>query len=761
MANDFSRAEACRDLVRRFDHPSTKQPPLHAQEPITSAGQPSTLEDHLLTTCAIVSCLAYEHSQRDWLRFAALIHDLPNEERQRELERLGEERKQVVSWVELLDEHGKALDKGEWGAMPTDEAERLLTLAHIAASRRREIAKREEFAKHPLAQCEQKVAIIYGGATKIKGYVFESVKLPEIRGASALLDHINQIDLPALWGRKPQRTRDDSLTEHQGQHYREVRQWFERLPLAEGNPALDAPECVLYASGGNILALAPAEWGRRMATAIEQRYTEVTLVANSVGVSESFSLLELQYGRYADKFWKDDAQTLPTIHSQAAQLLRQSLGQSDFAEKKGFGELVTVVTGLANRRRAGDGLATGEPRWIPFFELSSHARKCTSCDVRPAAQELEGGRYFCHACLKKQDAGTQARKGDLRKKGYEWIRPWGTWLEQEEGVIVHATADDLGDIGQGSDNYVGLIYADGNNVGAYIAELRSISAYRQFAKQMLRANEQAVAKALVKHIKPSSEKQAWPFEIITIGGDDVMLFVPAHQALEIAHDIAQEFDQGMADTNISLSTGVLIMSQSTPVRFASDLTEQLLKSAKGRAKKLKEQAENKSTATIDFMALKGIVMIAENIQAYREIALRQGKAGRKQFSLTHRPYTLHELNSLIEATRKLKETNFPRSQLYQIASYLENGYLLRSMIDYAYLVERGKKRSGSREAFTEFDDKMRELCTRPGGQKKVNEKQVWMPWRTVEAQATDKKSSDKIDYDTPLLDIIEIYPFVK
>lgn len=755
MANKFSLAQECRRLVTRFLHPRTEQqPPLHAQEPMTSASQQATLEDHLLTTSAIVSCLAYKHPKRNLLRFAALIHDLPEERGQKELNLLGEEKEQVASWVELLDQQGKALDQEEWPTIPANEAERLLTLAHIAASRRREIGKREEFAEHPLAQCQQKVSIVYGGATKIKGYVFESAKLPEIRGASALLDHINQIDLPALWGRKPKLTIDPSVNDYQERRYFQVRQWFKELPLAEGSPDGDAPECVLYASGGNILALAPAEWGRRMATAIEQRYTKVTLVANSVGVSECFSLLELQYGRHADKFWRDDAQRLLASDSQAAQLVKQSLGQSDFAEKKGFGELVTVVTGLANRRRAGDGLATGEPRWIPFFELSSHARKCTSCDVRPAAEELEGGRYFCHACLIKQEAGTQARKGDLRKKGYEWIRPWGTWLEQEQGVTVHATADDLGRIGQASDNYVGLIYADGNNVGAHIAKLASISAYRNFGKQMLQANERAVAKALVKHIKPGYKDQTWPFEIITIGGDDVMLFVPAHQALEIAADIAKEFDKGMEGMNISLSTGVLIMSHSTPVRFASDLTEQLLKSAKKRAKKLKEQAERASSATVDFMALKGIVMVAENIQAYREIALQQGKPGRKQFSLTHRPYTLSELELLIEATRELKKANFPRSQLYQIASTLEKGYLLRSMIDYTYLVERGKKRSGSQKAFANFDEKMKELCTRPAGQKKVENKvDVWMPWRAVEGEATD--------YDTPLLDIIEIYPFVK
>ncbi|MEG3844431.1 hypothetical protein [Microcoleus sp. herbarium14] len=47
---------------------------------------------------------------------------------------------------------------------------------------------------------ESKIGLVYGGATKIKQYVFEAAKLPDIRGASALLDRINLVDLPAFFG---------------------------------------------------------------------------------------------------------------------------------------------------------------------------------------------------------------------------------------------------------------------------------------------------------------------------------------------------------------------------------------------------------------------------------------------------------------------------------------------------------------------------------------------------------------------------------
>ena len=46
---------------------------------------------------------------------------------------------------------------------------------------------------------QNKIGVVYGGATKIKPYVFDVSKLHEIRGASALLDNINLVDLPAFF----------------------------------------------------------------------------------------------------------------------------------------------------------------------------------------------------------------------------------------------------------------------------------------------------------------------------------------------------------------------------------------------------------------------------------------------------------------------------------------------------------------------------------------------------------------------------------
>ncbi|GIV96503.1 MAG: hypothetical protein KatS3mg057_1160 [Herpetosiphonaceae bacterium] len=254
---------------------------------------------------------------------------------------------------------------------------------------------------------------------------------------------------------------------------------------------------------------------------------------------------------------------------------------------------------------------------------------------------------------------------------------------------------------------------------------------------MFEANERAVAEALVHYLAGDVRSGVWPFEIITIGGDDVLAFVPAHRALEIALSIAEHFEQDMQGTGISLSVGVMLMPDATPVRFARELVEQLLKSAKKRSK------QQHIGSTIDFLSLKGTTMIAETIERYRSATFlredRTAVTAKPRPSLTQRPYSVEELRRLIAACRELKRSGFPRSQLYQLREIVMDGQLLQSMIDYRYFVGRGTS-----QAYEAFEREMERLC----------DDERWLPWRSRQEQKG-------VIYDTPLLDLIEIYPFVE
>ena len=101
--------------------------------------------------------------------------------------------------ISVLREMRQALNSGE--EVPTQVRE--------IVDRVRELEKLEfpetleeltELTKKYPVLWESKIGLVYGGATKIKQYVFEAAKLPDIRGASALLDRINLVDLPAFFG---------------------------------------------------------------------------------------------------------------------------------------------------------------------------------------------------------------------------------------------------------------------------------------------------------------------------------------------------------------------------------------------------------------------------------------------------------------------------------------------------------------------------------------------------------------------------------
>src|SRR5262249_19554846 len=158
---------------------------------------------------------------------------------------------------------------------------------------------------------------------KIKGYVFEAPKLPEIRGASALLDWINEVELPKLWG--------------------------------ASSPEEFIEKGIVYASGGTILAFASIDKGEALARAIEHTYTSNALIANSVAVWEECSLLDLRFGRKTTSYWYEDfAKDWNDLRKREALELYYYLPQGTaadgpdalekrFLNRKTFGELVTLL----------------------------------------------------------------------------------------------------------------------------------------------------------------------------------------------------------------------------------------------------------------------------------------------------------------------------------------------------------------------------------------------------------------------------------
>ncbi|HAZ49081.1 MAG TPA: type III-B CRISPR-associated protein Cas10/Cmr2 [Cyanobacteria bacterium UBA11369] len=678
---------------------------------------------------------------------------------------------------------------------------------------------------------EQKtpIGLVYGGATKIKQYVFEAPKLPDIRGASSLLDRINLIDLPAFFHKDPEP--EAELRNRYNIECQKIREWLDKNFASE--PKISKaliPELIIYSTGGNILAFCPAAFVNDLANAIEKRYTERTLTANSCAVGDTFRLLEIRFGLLKDPiestFWLEQyrqAYTNPLVEAYFGKPETQSDSlENAFFNRKSFNELTTKLAILFNQRRSGNEIQNRTTRrYPPMFETHPYLQRDESekrsiiAIVQPPALLNESA--FSEASIRKRVVSDRAKTGFAESP--QWYRDTG--LEWDRGIIegwvdkfvkfLHRNSQQhqrycsnsnleavklcqslthLSKVGNG---FVAYIYADANNMGGFIQKIRTPQKYKEFSEDVFTATEHAVYQALAENLHPRELKGIkeesgfkdgdliHPFEIITIGGDDIILIVPASQALAIAKTIGEQFEKILlkqvalnevkiqgdyqiksaekpinpnsyhrysdpkepatpSNCQLSMSIGVLITDYKMPIYYAKNLTEQLLKSAKKYAKSLKKIGY--CGGTVDFLVLKGVTMISSNIEEFRQEALTKERM--QKLKLYAAPYTLYELGGLIKSIGALKRAEFPRSQLYQIRSLLERGKHT-AILNYRYF--RTRLQQGKNELKADFE----EAWCKPKDEKNNGNLAPW----------TSLKEPDKsTTYETIWREMVDLYDFI-
>ena len=746
----------------------------------------ATVADCSLTASAIAYCLGYDNGfdadseTLDLLRLSAL----------------------TATWKQ--DGLGDIYDT-LWTALSPIEPkadgevlERIVYLSKTVASERVSIDSINQFSTHPLKQDnqsqKQQIGLVLGGATKIKGYFLESARLPEIRGASALLDRINLEDIPALFGRE---ISDDH------QRWESIRDTFWKRT----GHLLSAPECVIYAAGGNTLAFTPASVVHQVSDEIERIYTDETLVANSVAVGDTFDLLELQYGLNPTRFWVEEFREA-CENSETLQFMTDYFGgekDEDFVERKCFGELTTKLAQAQFYRREGNPTSNRiTQRDLPtHVEIGPYQQRCTSCERRPVV--INAPRALCEACTRKYVTGRVSKKNiDFRDLDHflgvlgqwrpssrnfhqgwrltNWSSLFENYLEATGQVSCYVDTvnhlkkvdgpQDLESIAEASDpsGFITFIYADGNNMGGYLENVKTPAQYRQFSERAFITTQKAAFEALAEHLSPT-DQNLHPFEIVSIGGDDLLLIVPGGKAFEVVHAIGRNFDrefnshakfrdtaedklrksqryqpsewinEGQMQPAISLSLGFVVANEHTPIGFLEHLAGSLLKSAKSRAKTLKKPEVGYLGGTVDFLVLKSLSMVTSELGDFRKSFYKKDTDN----VLTMRPFTLHELHGFIQTVRSFKESDFPRSQLYQLRQSLGLGRHT-STLDYLYFRSRLKEGMG-KVLQQEFENNWQGVSDVMNG---------LGPWYAMlQTSETDGKR-----YETLLLDLIEAYDFI-
>lgn len=525
------------------------------------------------------------------------------------------------------------------------------------------------------------LALLAADTDRTQDYIFESPKLPEVRGASWQLDNLNLDRTPALF-------REHGLS---GQ-------------FVDDNP----PGEIVYTGGGGLLALVPEKKAQMLALALEAEYPRATGAATITADWRPVTPEMVIKGYPSD----------------------------------GFGGLVQWTSGWLRRRK--ESKLPG-----PFYEVLSHTTRCQSCHLRPAhkvlfAEEPGGGWAICPVC--------EGKRLDR-----------SLWFDKFQALygVKAEYPQDLSEIGQASrrrKGYVGFIHLDGDGLGELLFKVKTPLEYRGFSKDIASAAGGAVMEALHRHLPPAevtgSEARRevgqvhrvgkpvtiYPFEIITVGGDDVWLIVPGDVALPVATAISRGFkavelhrpDNGKLCT---LSGGVVIADDHNPVRVLRDLAKELAREAK-RAR----QDADAEIGYIDFHIFKSVDMLDRKLSKLRRQYPYTLPGAPKDLQLLARPYpadVLAELWAKLEALR-VHTPPFPTSQMHLLAEKLLEGRHESSLF---YEYQRARDTAGH---FDRLDEALR--VAQSGG---VSDPIPWV-----------KLVDDRYSHRTALWDIAELYDFV-
>lgn len=499
--------------------------------------------------------------------------------------------------------------------------------------------------------------LLKGGSVKVKQYFLENSKIPDVRGASVLLDSINRLRIP---------------------HY------FERNYTAES---------LIYCGGGNFLAVLPApgsseeenrQGADRLVGEIEEIYRRVTLTAQAVVTGRVVGAEQLlhreQYRR-----------VMSVLEGQRVrrQLLRA------YPLNPGGGDIDYYLSPDEEPVAVGD-----EGKGARLQSLSpEYAQKCTRCGRRPAAGRLLYSpgeeEYFCQSCWHKYQAGRRFKH--LMRRDYE--RFYHIELGGEGNQLIKVEVGSTQDLARCSRDgrYIGVLYGDGNNMGQVVMNLTHMAASRYFSRRVEEVTKAAAYRAVGRHTGATA------VEFIALGGDDVFLLTPGDVALQVAVTLGREFDAAFKNLSedrytMTMSLGVVVASYQDPLSELLEIATQLLKQAKKKARANQVQHPELAGGTVDIVVLKSFSSYIAGPVQYREQNLY-----RQNWCQTMRPYTWPTAELLMQLIDYLRYSKvLSRSNLYGLRDFAARHAPGESQLYYLYQVSR--LLTGKREEFNTLAD---------------------------------------------------------
>jgi len=485
---------------------------------------------------------------------------------------------------------------------------------------------------------EKALSLISADTDRVKSYVFETARLPEVRGASAQLTTLNEEKIKALlWNNF-------------------------RLPA----------ECLLYAAGGSALIVAPTKIAGEIAESIQRAYLEETRAATISVVCRPTLPREWVKGVEAS------GNDFGALVKQMGYDLRRA------KESRAFHPFFYAPP----YSRRCDSCEVRPVRPAENIEPDPDGSEQFLCEVCIRKRICSRGQKSLY--LKQFEEFLDTPEGTATPYGEHWTK-----VRRHSEVEPPRNLDKIGEAAQGkARGYVGVIYTDGNDIGRRLEESRTPAQYRTLSEELRRVTARATYRAvarqsLLKGANRGDGQRQWlhAFEIVAIGGDDVFLIVPGDVALEVACTLCDEFGREF-NGKLTMSSGVLIMREHLPIYYAREIVEMLLKSAKRAGRQALATSDVPPPAYIDFQVITGDTNLSTDLEDFRRQVYSGPSSLQDWQRLTERPHTLVQLRQLLDVARWVKRQGFPPSQLYQLRQAVVEHIPLWSQNWYRYQLAR-------------------------------------------------------------------------
>lgn len=501
---------------------------------------------------------------------------------------------------------------------------------------------------------------------KIKDFLFSTNKLRIIRGASYLLDYLNQIVVPEILKNNGVKKED-----------------------------------IIYIGAGNAKFFVDSEdIAKKIANEVKKAYKRE---APNSKIVASFAKTEYKFGgdnsKNKSKIWEDIdklAKNTATEKSKGFPMMNLDFIGVEKCELCGRNSAQISVENLErDLENIGLNVKDGRVKLDDFSVENNYiiedGYSIEIQKLREQIKNLTGTKngtgdnkgIICEECLRKLIFSNKVKDTKSEKK----ISFYNNMKEEYKDDIELGT--EISDYENGK-SFIGFMYSDGDGLGDFLKNVSDkfkketdnpkveedyLGFLNKFSETLDRNTKDALLEA-IKEIFAEKKDEKRFGEFLIVGGDDVCAVFNPELVLELSEKFQKIFEEKMKDyikgtkakdSSITSSSGVIIAKSKTP---AFQLFEQALKLQKSA--KAKRYEHSAKTGFIDFQVIgsEGCV----DIDSFRETINKKDEVKKKYNLVMERPYAIDieesskvkNVEKLFTTINELKKIKFPKNKLRYI-----------------------------------------------------------------------------------------------